>query len=307
MKKLLFCILVFILISCTEKRKKHDLNSLEIDLSKNYSEIFDSAQTYLKTHDGKFPIMVYQNQLNGKQLIYFGEQHCNDPKDNRFNKILWYFKKFNPEILLNEGGDIDQKLHYLNKYTAIKEQGTLGFLKFIADQNKIKVKNADCPDSIETKFLLKKFKKDDVLFSFVLQRFLPQFIQSHDKKKNLKLEYNNFVTNYLNKRCLFGLTKQESSWDYFKSLYLRYTDKMFSIDHFDLSESEKYNEKNIFGEIAQTSMQIRDSVILTNIYNTFKKYDKVMVVFGALHLMAEKPTLDKMFEKKTLINYLRTF
>lgn len=298
MKKLLFCIFVFILISCAEKRKKHDLNSLEIDLSKNYSEIFDSAQTYLKTHEGKFPIMVYKNQLNGKQLIYFGEQHGNDPKDNRFNKILWYFKKFNPEILLNEGGDIDQKLHYSDKYTAIKEQGTLGFLKFIADQNKIKVKNADCPDSIETKFLLKKFKKDDVLFSFVLQRFLPQFIQSHDKKKNLKLEYNNFVTNYLNKRCLFGLTKKESSWDYFKSLYLRYTDKMFSIDHVDLSESEKYNEKNIFGEIARTSMQIRDSVILTNIYNTFKKYDKIMVVFGALHLMAEKPTLDKMFEKK---------
>lgn len=70
MKKLLFCILVFILISCAEKRKKHDLNSLEIDLSKNYSEIFDSAQTYLKTHEGKFPIMVYKNQLNGKQLIF---------------------------------------------------------------------------------------------------------------------------------------------------------------------------------------------------------------------------------------------
>ena len=297
MKKLLFCILVFILISCAEKRKKHDLNSLEIDLTKAYSEIFFNAQTFMKIHNGKFPIMVYENQLNGKQLIYFGEQHGNDPKNHRFDKITAYFKKFKPDILLNEGGQINDTIHYTSKSNAIKDLGTLGLLKYIADQNNIQVKNADCPDSVEVGLLLKKFKKDNILFSFVLQRFLPQFIQSHDKKKKLKLEYNNFVTNYLIKRCLFDLTKKESSWDYFNSLYLRYNGKIFSIDHFDLSESEKYNEKNIFGEIARTSMQIRDSVILTNIYNTFKKYDKIMVVFGALHLIAEKPTLDNMFKK----------
>jgi hypothetical protein len=60
-------------------------------------------------------------------------------------------------------------------------------------------------------------------------------------------------------------------------------------------QSEFDNDE--FGEIVRNSLHIRDSVILTNIYNSFQKNDKVFIVFGAAHLLAQKPTLDKIFEK----------
>lgn len=48
--------------------------------------------------------------------------------------------------------------------------------------------------------------------------------------------------------------------------------------------------------IKRSSLQIRDSVIIGNIYKALQKHDKVLIVFGAAHLLAEKPTLEKIFE-----------
>jgi hypothetical protein len=49
-------------------------------------------------------------------------------------------------------------------------------------------------------------------------------------------------------------------------------------------------------KISRSSLQIRDSVIIENIYRTLQNHDKVFIVFGAAHLLAEKPTLEKLFE-----------
>jgi len=66
------------------------------------------------------------------------------------------------------------------------------------------------------------------------------------------------------------------------------------LKNFDLSQTE-FN-KGELGEISNSSFHIRDSIIICNIYRTFQNHDRVFMVFGATHLLAEKPTLEKLFE-----------
>jgi hypothetical protein len=163
----------------------------------------------------------------------------------------------------------------------------------------LKLVNADCPDSIEVQSLLKKYDKGLLLYFLVCQRFIPQFIAGYNGAFDLNMEYKKFTNNYLIQKCKFPLLKQELLWSYFESLFKKYNNnKNFDINHFDLSLTEiSSNEEGPLGKLIKSSLQIRDSVIVTNIYKNLNEFNKVFIVFGAMHLLAEKPTLDKLFEK----------
>jgi hypothetical protein len=202
---------------------------------------------------------------------------------------------YKPTILLNEGGQLADSVHFKNRVDAIQKGGTIGFLKFLADNTKLKLKNADCPDSLEISSLVKRYYRNKILYFLVLQRFIPQFISGYNQANDFKADYRKFVENYLTARCKLKLTENEKQWDYFEMLYAENNyNKKIDLKNFDLSQTEF--DKGEFGEISRTSLQIRDSVIIENIYKTLQNHDKVFIVFGAVHLLAEKPTLEKLFE-----------
>jgi hypothetical protein len=239
--------------------------------------------------------MKFDKSKGNKHLIYLGEQHGNDPNDSRFDTIQKYFSLIKPTILLNEGGQIADSTHFKSREDAIQKKGTIGFLKYLADNSKLKLQNADCPDSLEISSLLRNYSKSKVLYFLVLQRFIPQFLAGYNGAKDLKTEYGRFTDNYLKTRCKMILTENEKQWNYFEKLYSENNDnKRIDLKKFDLSQTEF--DKGVFREISRGSLAIRDSVIIENIYRTLQNHDKVFIVFGAAHLLAQKPTLDKIFE-----------
>jgi len=207
--KIFYFFFVAILFSCTFQSKKADLNSLKEIEPINYSEINDQVQNILHKNNGKFPILKLDKVRGNKHLIYLGEQHGNDPSDSRFDTIQKYFSLSNPTIILNEGGQVADSVHFKSREEAIQKEGTIGFLKFLADNAKVKLTNADCPDSLEISSLLRKYDRNRILYFLVLQRFIPQFLSGYNGAIDLKAEYGRFTEKYLTTRCNLKLTENE--------------------------------------------------------------------------------------------------
>lgn len=293
--KLFYLFVLTTLFSCNSQSKKVELNLLTEIEPINYSAVNDQVQDILQKNNGKFPIIKFEGIKGTKQLLYFGEQHGNDPNDSRFDTIQKYFSLFNPTIILNEGGQVTDTLHFKSREDAIMKKGTLGFLKFLADNAKLKLQNADCPDSIEISSLLRKYDKSKILYFLVLQRFVPQFVAGYNGATDLKAEYVKFTEKYLTTRCKLKLTENEKQWSYFEKLYSENNNNnKIDLKNFDMSQTEFENGE--LSNIKRSSLQIRDSVIIENIYKALQNHDKVFAVFGAAHLLAEKPTLEKLFK-----------
>ena len=264
----------------------------------DYRKINDTLQEILQKNNGKFPAIIYNRSYGNKHLVFIGEQHGNNVNDNRFDTIQKYFKILNPNVALNEGGQISDSIHFLTRANAIEKDGAIGLLKYLCDLNKIKLLNADCPDSIEVESLLKYYPKDLLLFSFVTQRFILQYLaENNNSTKNLNEEYKKFVTSYLVKRCNLKLTDKEQGWKYYEELFKKYnSNQSIDLKIFDGRLTEKYYDENgILSDFGRKSLSIRDSFLITNIYNNLQKHDKVFIVFGAAHLFSIKPTLDRIF------------
>lgn len=293
--KIYYLLLLSVLFSCKTQTKKAVLNQVLKIEPVNYREIHEQVQNILQQNDGKFPIMKFELVKENKHLIYFGEQHGNDPADTRFDTIQKYFLHHNPAIILNEGGQMADSVHFKSREAAIQKNGTIGFLKFLADSAKIKLQNADCPDSLEIASLLKTYDAGKVLCFLVLQRFLPQFISGYNGATDVNTAYENFTEKYLIKRCGLTLTATERQWDYFEKLYAENNNnRKIVLENFDMAETEF--DTGLLSNINRTSFRIRDSVIVMNIYKAFEKHDKVFIVFGAAHLLAEKTTLIQLFK-----------
>ena len=291
-------LILIIIYSCNFQPKNEDLNPLTAIETISYLEINKEVQNILQKNNGIFPMILFNKTKGRKHLIYFGEQHGNDPSDKRFDTIQKYFELYRPAVLLNEGGQISDSIHFVSREESIKKNGTIGFLKFLADKTKIQLKNADCPDSAEVFGLLKKYNRNKILYILVIQRFIPQFLSEYGGSKDLKAEYETFITKYLITRCKFKLTQNEKSWSHFEKLYTEINNgKNIDLNNFDLSQTEYYlYDKGELGDIGRSSLHIRDSVIIKKIYENLQNHNKVFIVFGAAHLLAQKPTLERMFE-----------
>ena len=293
--KIYYLLFLTTFFSCHFQSKKSELNSFKEIEPVNYSEIKNQIQDILHKNNGQFPTIYFDKTKGNKHLIYIGEHHGNDPNDSRFDTIQKYFSLCSPTILLNEGGQVADTIRFKSREDAIQKKGTIGFLKFLADNAKLKLQNADCPDSVEISSLLSKYDRNKILYFLVLQRFIPQFISGYNGAKDLRTEYEKFIAKYLIARCNLKLSENEKQWNFIEKIYTENNnDKKIDLENFDLSQTEF--DKGEFGQISNSSLHIRDSIIIGNIYKTFQNHDRVFIVFGALHLIAEKPTLEKLFE-----------
>ncbi len=263
----------------------------------DYAAIDSQVQEILQNNNGNFPVIVYEKSKGPKHIIYIGERHGNDPDDKRFDTIKKYFLQLKPSVILNEGGQQADSIHYKTRDEAITKNGIQGYLKFLADQSNIKLLNADCPDSLEIASLLRLHESKAILYFLVIQRFIPRFISGRHNLKDINYEYDKFMNSYLKSRCKLVFSDSESKWSFFENLYEQNNEhKKLDLENFDLSQTE--NDQGEFGDILRHSMQIRDFAILNNIFKYLQTHDKVFIVFGARHLLAQRPTFNNFFNLK---------
>lgn len=76
-----------------------------------------------------------------------------------FDKMEQLFYELEPEVLINEGGDLYKT--YASRNEAIAKDGDLGFDKYMADQAGIATVNGDEPQRLEFKELSEAYRRSD--------------------------------------------------------------------------------------------------------------------------------------------------
>jgi hypothetical protein len=244
-------------------------------------------------HLPKDPYVV-DLQKNKKHLIVIGTLHSRDTSNQMFADIEKIFKLLNPEVAINEGGQVKSK--YSNRNSAIVKNGEIGLLKFLSDNQNIKMINGDMPDDSEFYALSKNYSRDEALLFFASERFVIPYTYWY-KKGNLDSLYkSDFIEGYL-ESCSIKLTDKEKQFEYYKALYRKYFNKKFSIDSIESDDFSPIRSKHHFCEVARKSKEFRDKYLLLQIEKQLSQYDRVIVVFGGWHVLAIEPALTQIINK----------
>lgn len=244
-------------------------------------------------HLPKIPYVV-DLQKKRKHLIVIGTLHSRDTSNQMFTNIEIIFRNLKPEIAINEGGQV--KKTYTNRNLAIVKNGETGLLKFLCDNQNIKMINGDMSDDKEFYELSKIYSQDEALLFFASERFVLPYTYWEEKGNLDSLYKSDFIEGYL-ESCGIKLTNEEKQFAYYKILYKKYFNKEFNIDSIASDDFSPIRKTHHFCEIARKSKELRDKYLLQHIEEQLKNHDKVIVVFGGWHVLAIEPALTQIINK----------
>lgn len=287
---------IILLIGChnTKSDKKITTDTVHIYPTVSYLEIkLDS--------NGQLPANPYTLEFeNGKKKIVFcGVNHLTDDGDINnpmFKKIEENFFLFNPEIAINEGGDISNK-KYESRKDALLKDGEIGLTKILCDSLRIKTVDGDPAVDLEFRELLKIFSTGEFLAYIVTERLM-WGLKGQRILDTIEIEkrYDGFIQNYIIKKGGVNLTKTEQSFGFYKSNYEQLLKRPFNIA--ELEPTNPFEPNGKFQKIGRTSKEIRDQYLIQTIDHLLDSYDKVFIVFGGWHLLTCKPGLEEIINRK---------
>jgi hypothetical protein len=288
-------LLILILISCDKKEKQNSINNFE----KHFTTL--SYLDIKLDENGHLPSNPYVLEFkNGKKKIVFcGVEHLTDNNDinnQMFSKIENKFYNFNPDICVNEGGDISNKI-YRSKEDALLKDGEIGLTKILADSLKIKTVNGDPNVEYEFKELLKYYSIGEFLTYIVTERLMWSLVgEKNIQEKDIENRYNLFIENYIIKSGKVKLKSDEKKFSFYTTNYQKLVGRKFNLA--DLKPTNPFDANGTFQEVGRKSKNIRDQFLLKTIDKLLNKYDKVFIVFGGWHLLTCEPGLKEIIERK---------
>lgn len=243
------------------------------------------------------PPYIIDLRKDEKQLVLIGCSHTRDTTSKEFDVIALYFQSLQPQIAFNEGGQVPDSIHYNNRNESIVDKGETGFLKYLCDQQGIRMMNGDFTESDEFPVMLTRHPKEEVQLYYTIERFIWPYMNGFEGDIPLEEAYDNFIHHYLTKNE-FPLTDEEKTFDYFKKLYQKHIGKAFDVATVDIEKFDFTTDNGKFCEIGRTSKEIRDDVLLSKIEEAFNQYDRIFVTFGGAHAIAIEPALRQMMNKE---------
>jgi hypothetical protein len=290
-------LLLITLFSCKQESQKKDkirdnhdyptISYLDLKLDENGQVILPSNPYILEFKNGK------------KKVIFCGVEHLSingDIENRMYKEIEQRFFQFQPEISINEGGDISQNT-YRSKSEALLKDGEIGLIKVLSDRLHIKTINGDPNVELEFSELLKQYSKGEFLAYIVTERLMwGLYGEQVLDEQEIEKRYTAFIEGYIIKEGKVQLSTQEKQFDFYKKNYKKMVGRAFSLN--DLKPTNPFDKKGRFQEIGRKSKNIRDQYLLKTIDDLLDKHDKVFVVFGSWHLLTCKPGLELLIQRK---------
>lgn len=251
--------------------------------------------------EGRLPsnpyILEFKNK--NKTIVFCGVTHLTDDSDleNPMFKIIEQkFFEFKPNIAINEGGDISNKV-YTSRQDALSRDGEIGLTKILSDSLKIKTVDGDPTVDFEFQKLLKIYSKGEFLAYIVTERLMWGLKGQHISDSfEIEKKYETFVQNYIIKKGGITLTKPEQSFSFYKSNYELLIKRPFDISK--LEPTNPFDPNGKFQKIGRSSKEIRDQFLIRTIDKLLDSNDKIFIVFGGWHLLTCKPGLEDIINKK---------
>lgn len=237
-------------------------------------------------------VVTLQNK--NKHLVVIGTQHTFDTTSPVFSIIEKAFTDLQPEIVINEGGNLTKT--YISRNSAIVQNAELGLEKYLADKTGIKTCNGDEPEKMEFEELSKAYSKEEALVQFASERFIFPYAFGQ-YSGDLERDYDSlFIKNYLDKEGI-ELTPEEKSFSYYKNLYKKYFHQDFALDKISMLDFAPFGTRNHFNEVTRKSKELRDAFLCKQIEEELKLYNRVLVVFGGWHVLAIEPALTQIVSR----------
>lgn len=244
---------------------------------------------------------VIDVENNGKRLVVVGTQHSYDSLNPMYQKMEQLFYEVRPDVIINEGGDLNKK--YLSLNQAIAEDSDLGFDKYLADKTGIETVNGDEPQGQEFQELSEAYSKEEAIVFYGAERFMLPYVFGEYKGNLKELYERKFIANLI-KYDKVPLTIDEQKFSYYQRAYEKYFNKRFDWNNFDQVRDNinqfdfiPFGSRHHFNEVARKSKELRDKYLLKTIEEQLQKHDTVMVVYGGWHILAVEPALTQIINR----------
>jgi hypothetical protein len=242
-------------------------------------------------------IVEFKNE--NKTVVFCGVTHLTDDADIEnpmFKKIEQKFFAFKPDIAINEGGNISNKV-YTSRQDALLKDGEIGLTKILSDSLKIKTVDGDPTINYEFKELLKTYSRGEFLAYIVTERLMWALKgQRISDSFEIEKRYEAFVQNYIIKKGGITLTKTEQSFSFYKSNYEQLLKRSFDIS--ELEPTNPFEPIGKFQKIGRTSKEVRDQFLIRTVDKLLNTNDKIFIVFGGWHLLTCQPGLEEVINRK---------
>lgn len=234
-----------------------------------------------------------------KHVLLIGCNHTRDTASPQFVVIQQQFRKLQPQVAFNEGGQLDPAEQYATVQEGISRNGETGVMKYLCDRTGIQLLNGDLAEHVEFPLMLHKYGKDDLLLYYVMERLVVPYLGGAYGSQSFESLYEKAIPDWFVKSGL-PLSANEQTLGYFKALYQTKIGRPFTLT---LSEDiEKFDYVNGNGcyycALGRTSKMTRDSVLLAKIDQALDKHDRVMVTFGHGHALAIEPALRQVVRRR---------
>lgn len=298
MKNLTLLSIIFItFVACKKdqhKQKYTTINYLEVNkIQENLNKLLQ-GDVYKVWRENA----CFNDSLGDKHLTFVGTSHNQDTTHAQFQIIEELFNEVKPQIAFNEGGNSKIAGKYKSRNEAILGSGEVGLLQFLCDKNHIKMINGDMPDKDEYKVIFSEYPFEKVYLLIGIERFVNPYKNGAYKELDIKTAFETkfIVRDFVNNDI--KLTKERATFNYLKKIYQKYIGRELTIETMEPMQDYFLSNQTEFGVLHRRSKEIRDSVLLNKIDSTLDKKDRVFVVFGASHLLALKPALKQIINRK---------
>ncbi|ALN65989.1 hypothetical protein GLA29479_5164 [Lysobacter antibioticus] len=254
-----------------------------------------AARSYLKLPAGGKPAAlpyVWERKAGAKHLAVLGTRHLSNPHSPMYDGIEAAFERVRPQIVLHES-QIPGDLKTMSKDAAIARAADLGFIAYLTHRRGIPVRSGDASVKQEITALLARYSTEEILVFMVAQRLIGN--RRNPDLKTAEAQYAAFYADYL---VANGLPKREGwdRWSGFMREYQRLLGKPLSGNGWDPDLTSPIRRGRL-SELARSTNAVRDRHLVASIERAMREHDRVLVVFGAWHVLAVEPILDSEFER----------
>jgi hypothetical protein len=244
--------------------------------------------------DGRPRVVPYvvSTAFCGSSIMAVGTLHSRDPSNPQYARLEALYRSFAPTLILHE--NVTPRRPAGDRDSAIRGNGEIGFMQLLAAGDGVPFRSGDLPESREFEILIAKSEPLQLLVFLTAQRLLTGLTDEAVAAS----EYPGFYSDYL---VANGFPDRDSwsSWAGFRSAYRNVIGADYDPATFDPDVVSPIRNLGPLNRISRLAHRARDEHLLREMARgASERHTRIMVVFGAWHVMALEPAIQGATECK---------
>lgn len=285
-----------------QPEKIHDLNMYERRVDAAMSRKLTDEESAMR-HQQSLE-SVYEIRHAGKAIIGYLAEHTNDPSHAMFADLRAAFNMQKPDVLFVEGIPELEKhmdafrdgLSAMSDDAAIEKMGEPGFMLKLALSQDVPVVSPEYTGMQEIEMLASHGVSKEHIFGFYFFRALNQYTRTVGEKESFE---SRIARGLAAMRDATGWTDFDFSLEHANAIAIELWGEGIRMDPGYYNERVSHWGKERLGgqyselnKVSAILNEYRDTRIMREVARALGRYDRVMIVYGASHLIELQPSLE---------------